>query len=83
VGWTAGVLFSTTSTPALGLTQSPVYRLPEAFSSGVTCLKREVDYSPQSSAEVKNVCGALPPLPHFMAWFDFIFMYTILLWNIP
>jgi hypothetical protein len=28
----------------------------------------EADYSPPSSAEVKNVCGAIPPLPNTPSW---------------
>jgi hypothetical protein len=38
------------------------------FTWGVKWLGHEADYSPPSSAEIKNV-GAIPPLPHiFMVW---------------
>jgi hypothetical protein len=41
-----------------------------ALSLGVKRSGREADHSPPSSAEVKNVCRAIPPLPQyvFMAW---------------
>jgi hypothetical protein len=47
-------LFTTTSRPALGLTQPPIQWLPGALSLGVKQLKRETGHSPPSSAEVKN-----------------------------
>jgi hypothetical protein len=52
-------LFSLASRPALGPIQPPIGWVPRVKRLGC-----EVDYSPPSSAEVKN-CGAIPPLPHF------------------
>jgi hypothetical protein len=55
-------LFSTTSRPALGPTQSPVQLVPGTFSPGVKRSGREADQSLPSSAEVKNG-GAIPSFP--------------------
>jgi hypothetical protein len=54
------ILFSlsTEFTPALDLIQPPIQWL-----SGVKRLGPEAEYSPPSSAEVKNG-GAIPPLSH-------------------
>jgi hypothetical protein len=48
--------------PALGSTQPLIQGVPGAISR-VIRPEREDDYSPLSSAEVKNG-GAIPPLPH-------------------
>jgi hypothetical protein len=48
-------LFTTTSGPALGPTQSPIQWVPGALSLGVKLPEREVDHSPPSSAEVECV----------------------------
>jgi hypothetical protein len=63
-------LFTTASRPALGSTQSPIQWIPEAISLGLKRPGREAGHSPQSSAEVINVCGAISPLPPyaFVAW---------------
>lgn len=46
--------FSETSIPALGSTQSPIQRVPEALFPGVKWLGREDDHLPQSNTEGKN-----------------------------
>jgi hypothetical protein len=48
-------LFTTTSRPALGPTQSPIQWVPGVLSLRVKRPGREADQSPTSSAEVKNV----------------------------
>jgi hypothetical protein len=53
-------LFSTASRPALGTTQPPIQWVPETLSLGVKWLRHEVDHSPPSSAEVKNVWSYIP-----------------------
>jgi hypothetical protein len=47
-------LFSTVFRPTLGPTQPPSQWVPWALSPGVKRQGREADYSPQSSAEVRN-----------------------------
>jgi hypothetical protein len=53
-----------------GSTQPPTQWVPGALSQGVKRLGREADHSPLSSAEVKKMRGAIPPLPQyaFMVW---------------
>jgi hypothetical protein len=46
-----------------GPTHPPIQRVPGALPPGVKRPRREVDHSPTSSAEIKNI-GAIPPLPH-------------------
>jgi hypothetical protein len=41
--------------------------IPETISLGVKRPGHEANYSPPSSAEVKN-SGAIPPLPHMSSW---------------
>jgi hypothetical protein len=48
-------LFSKSSRPAVGSTQSPNQLVPGALSSGVKRPGREVDHSPQTRAEVKRM----------------------------
>jgi hypothetical protein len=48
-------LFSTSSRPVLGSTQSPIQGVPGALSSGVKRSGREADHSPPNSAEVKKM----------------------------
>jgi hypothetical protein len=61
-------LISTMSRPALGPTLPPIQWVAGALSPKIKRLGREADYSPSSSAEVKNG-GAIPPLPYvFMSW---------------
>jgi hypothetical protein len=60
-------VFSIASRPTLGPTQPPIQWVPGALSRLVKRQGREADYSPPSSAEVKNV-GAIPPLPHTSSW---------------
>jgi hypothetical protein len=57
-------LFTTASRTALGPTQSPIQGVPGALSLGVKRPMREADYSPPSSAEVKNVWSytSTPPM---------------------
>jgi len=57
-------LFITVSRQALG--QPPTQRLTEALSLGVKRPRREADYLPSSSAEVKNAWryASIPPI-HF------------------
>jgi hypothetical protein len=47
-------LFTTVFRLALGLMQPPIQWVPGALSLGVKWLGHEADYSPQSSAVVKN-----------------------------
>jgi hypothetical protein len=75
MSWTIGVLgfdsrrglgiflFTTASRKALGPTQPPIQWVPGALSLGVKQLGREVDHSPPSSAEVKNVWSYTSTLP--------------------
>jgi hypothetical protein len=55
-------LLSTMSRPVLEPIQSPMQWVQAAFSQGMKRPEREADYSPSSSAEVKNG-EAIPPLP--------------------
>jgi hypothetical protein len=48
-------LFTTATRMTLGPTQPPIRLVPGALSLGVNRPGREADYSPPSSAEVKNV----------------------------
>jgi hypothetical protein len=69
-------LFPLASRPALGPTQPPIQRVPEAFSLGVKWPWREAAHSPPSSAEAEN---------EFMAWYlvkhrdNFSFILLLLL----
>jgi len=54
---------TTASTLSLEPTQTPIQWVLWALLSGVKRQGREADYSPSSSAKVKNVCGAIPPIP--------------------
>jgi hypothetical protein len=56
-------LFSTSSRPTLGPTESPIQWVLGALSSGVKPPGLETDHSPPSSAEDKNG-GAIPPVLH-------------------
>jgi hypothetical protein len=47
-------LFTTTSRPALGPTQSPIQCVSRVLSLGVKRSRREADHSHPSSADVKN-----------------------------
>jgi hypothetical protein len=61
-------LFSTSSRPVLGPTQSSFQWLPRALSPGVTRPGREADHSPPTSAEFKNTWIYTSTPPHvFMA----------------
>jgi hypothetical protein len=55
------------SRPTLGLTRVPHRWVPVALSAGIKRPWRETDYSPSSSAEVKNG-GAAPPFLHTSWW---------------
>jgi hypothetical protein len=57
------LLFATASRPTLGPTQVHIQWVPGILTLGVKRPGREVDHLPPSTAEVKNVCGAIPPLP--------------------
>jgi hypothetical protein len=61
-------LLSTSSRPVLGSTQYPIQWIPGALSSGVKQPGREIDNSPQTSAEVKKmwIYTSTPPYA-FMA----------------
>jgi hypothetical protein len=48
-------IFSTSSRPALGLTQPPSQWVAGAFSPGIKRPGREADHSPTTSAEVKKI----------------------------
>jgi hypothetical protein len=78
-------LFNAASRTALGPTQPPILRPPEALSLEVRRTEREADHSPPSSAEVKNAwCYTSTHQYVFMAWclvkhmdyFTFTFMYS-------
>jgi hypothetical protein len=43
--------------PAQGPTQAPIQWVPGTLNLGLKLPGREVDHSPQSSAEVKNACN--------------------------
>jgi hypothetical protein len=60
-------LFSIASRPALGPTHPPLPFVPVAISLELKRPWRESDYSPLSSAEVKNG-GAAPLLSHMFSW---------------
>jgi hypothetical protein len=73
-GWgsTAGrgqeiVLFSTASRLAVGSIQPPIQWILGALSLVKKQPGREADYSPPSTAEVKND-GPIPSLPHTSSW---------------
>jgi hypothetical protein len=59
--------FTMRSKPALGHTQSPIRWVPGEISPGIKRPGREADYSPPSSAEVKNG-GAISSLPVIPSW---------------
>jgi hypothetical protein len=61
-------VFSTSSRPALGPTQSPIQWVPGALSPGVKRPGREADHSPATSAVVKKmwIYTSAPPYS-FMA----------------
>jgi hypothetical protein len=69
-------LYTTTSRPALGLTQPPIQWVTGALSLGVKRQRREADHSPPSTAEVKNAWSyTSTPQYVFMAWDNFIFTF--------
>jgi hypothetical protein len=60
-------LFTTSSKPALGLTQPPIQWVPGALTPGIKlsgCEACEAHHSPPSSAEVKNAwsCTSTPSI---------------------
>jgi hypothetical protein len=61
--------FSMSSRLALDPTQPPIQRVPGTLSPGVKRLRREVDHSPPTSAEVKKkwIYTSTPPYA-FMVW---------------
>jgi hypothetical protein len=62
-------LFTTVSKPALGHTHPPIWWVPEALYLGVKRSRRKSDYSPPSSAEVKNMWSYTSTSQYaFMAW---------------
>jgi hypothetical protein len=62
-------LFTTASRPALGHTQPPIQWVRGALFLGVKRSGREGDYSPPSSAEIKNAWSyTSTPQYAFMAW---------------
>jgi len=64
------LLFATASRPALGSTQSRIEWVPGLSSPGLKRPGREADYSPPSSAEVKNAWSYTSILQYvFMAWY--------------
>jgi hypothetical protein len=62
-GMVKNFLFSTSFTPALGLTEPPIQRVPEDLSSGVKRPGRKAHHSPPTSAEVKKtwIYRSTPP----------------------
>jgi hypothetical protein len=72
-GWTAGVrfpvkifLYSTSSRPALGPTQSPTQCVPEVHSAGVKRSGREADRQPPAEVKKTWICTSTHPYA-FMA----------------
>jgi hypothetical protein len=78
--WTIGVLgfnsrpglgillFTTSSSPALGPIQSPIQWVPGSFSLGVRRPGRKADHSPPSSAEVKDWVQIYIHSPNTPSW---------------
>jgi hypothetical protein len=62
------LLFTTASRPALGPTQRPIQWVPGALSLGVKQPGREADYSPPSSAEVKEWVELYLHSPNTPSW---------------
>jgi hypothetical protein len=63
-------LFANVFRPALGSSQPPIQWISGALSSGVKRSGHEDDYSPPSSAEVKNAWSYTSTrLYVFMAWY--------------
>jgi hypothetical protein len=63
--------FTTASRPALRPTEPPIQWVSGSLSLGVKWPGCEADYSPPSSAEVKNVWGCTSaPQYTFMVWFS-------------
>jgi hypothetical protein len=60
-------LFATASRPALGPTQLPIQRVPEALSQGTERSEREDDHSPLPNAEVKNA-WSYTSITHMSSW---------------
>jgi hypothetical protein len=56
-------LFSITSRPVLGLSQSPIKRVHRTLSLAVKPLKRELHLVPRL-----RMRGALPPFEHSYSW---------------
>jgi hypothetical protein len=63
-------LFDAVSRPALGSTQPPIQWEPGALSFGIKRPGREANYSPPSSAEVKNAWSYISSQYAFMAWYS-------------
>jgi hypothetical protein len=61
-------LFDTMSRPALGSTQPPAQCVPGAFSLEVKQPGREADFSPPSSAEVKECVELYLHSPSTCSW---------------
>jgi len=36
------------------------------LAQGVKIPGHEADHSPPSNSEIKNICGAIPPCPHYV-----------------
>jgi len=62
-------LLTTASRPALGPTHPPMQWVTGALSLEVKRLGHEADYSPPSSAEVKNAWSYILT-PHTSSWRD-------------
>jgi hypothetical protein len=63
-------LFGTASRPALGHIQHGTCPEDRGLFPGVKLSELEPGNSLPSSAEVKNVCEAIPPLIHTSSWRD-------------
>jgi hypothetical protein len=61
-------LFTIVSRPILGPIQPPIHGVPEAIFLGVKRPGREVDYSPPSSAEVKECVELYFHSPNTPSW---------------
>jgi hypothetical protein len=67
-GTVKNFLFSTSSRPALGLSQPPIQWVPEALSPGAKRQGREADHSPPASDEVKKIWFYIYPLRYTPSW---------------
>jgi hypothetical protein len=73
--------FTALSRPALGPTQPPIQWVPEALSLGVKRPGSEADYSPPSSAEVRNARSCYTSTPPIHLSFVWLIQRAFLYWQ--